>query len=196
MEDLFSAFANYLLKSENKKIRTMLDDGFDPNMVDPRNGNTALKYISAQGNCEVLRMFVEKGADVNQKIFYKSTVGGREEFGYTPVFYVFGKKMLKELISYGADINTRAEDGKTALMRFSNWTNSDAQEIIKVLLSEGADTSIKDVNGQTALDICEKKNNILTVSEEKYRHIAEIHGIGGDLHGSNEILRILREHEI
>lgn len=54
-------------------------------------------------------------------------------------------KIVKSLIGYGADINAKNNDGRTALMLTSNL------EIAKLLIDSGADVNAKNNNGGTAL---------------------------------------------
>ena len=54
-------------------------------------------------------------------------------------------KIVKSLIGYGADVNAKNNDGRTALMLTSNL------EIAKLLIDSGADVNAKNNNGGTAL---------------------------------------------
>lgn len=54
-------------------------------------------------------------------------------------------KIVKSLIGYGADVNAKNNDGRTALMLTSNL------EIAKLLIYSGADVNAKNNNGGTAL---------------------------------------------
>lgn len=54
-------------------------------------------------------------------------------------------KIFKSLIGYGADVNAKNNDGRTALMLTSNL------EIAKLLIDSGADVNAKNNNGGTAL---------------------------------------------
>ena len=185
--DEIDIFLRYLIDSKTNKIRDMLSDGFNPNYTDQRNGNTALKVILGQGNLEILKLFIESGADVNQRINYKSRVDGREEFGYTPLFYATEVEAIDQLITHGADVNARADDGETVLMRLSRSPNS--LQAIQALVLAGADTKLQDSRGMTALDIARKTNFT-------YIEVAKIDGkkpIKDALKASDEILKLLSE---
>lgn len=54
-------------------------------------------------------------------------------------------KIVKSLIGYGADVNAKNNDGRTALMLTSNL------EIAKLLIDSGADVNAKNNDGGTAL---------------------------------------------
>ena len=59
-------------------------------------------------------------------------------------------KRVRELVDNGANVNTRDEDGETALM----WASCNNHlDIVKLLLEKGADASIKSSDGRTALKL-------------------------------------------
>jgi ankyrin repeat protein len=55
---------------------------------------------------------------------------------------------VKELIKAGTNVNTRDDEGRTALMVASDEGRT---EIVELLISAGADVNAKDMNGDTAL---------------------------------------------
>lgn len=168
MKEKFSLFLDSLLeaKSDLKIIRELLESGLDPNYVYPKHGNTAMRAIAQDGSPEVLRLFVDAGANINERINYKSPVDGREEFGYTPIFYAFDEDILKEMLLLGADVNAQANDGETALMRFSRY--GCPVPMIKALLQAGADVSLLNDQGHTALDYAERKRKMWLKLDRKH----------------------------
>ena len=60
------------------------------------------------------------------------------------------KKLIKELIKFGADVNAQDEDGESPLMYAASYGMKDASSKSKLLLSLGADKSLKDKIGKTA----------------------------------------------
>ena len=69
--------------------------------------------------------------------------------------------MVRELISYGADVNQVNDFGKTALYEAAD---SDNLEIVKELLIHGADGNYADHHGRTAL-YWSRHNNLEMVRE-------------------------------
>jgi ankyrin repeat protein len=76
----------------------------------------------AKGDLEAFRNFVSTGVDINKK-----------SNGMTPVMYAakFNRvEILKILIAYGADLETKSKDGITAL---SYAKKSNANDAVKLL---------------------------------------------------------------
>jgi len=59
-------------------------------------------------------------------------------------------KALDMVVKYGADINAKDNNGRTALMYAAAFNSN--PEVIKYLLDHGADAKITDLQGKTALD--------------------------------------------
>jgi len=191
MKDRFTLFLDSLLQTEPDLgfIRELIEGGLDPSYVYPTHGNTAMRAIAQDGNCEILRMFVDAGADINERINYKSPVDGREEIGYTPIFYATDEEVLKEMILLGADVNAQAIDGESALMRFSRY--GCPVPMIQAILQSGADASLSDHQGLTALDYAERKNKMWLKLDRK-------HGDAGtrkQLRESKKVLSMLENSE-
>jgi uncharacterized protein len=55
--------------------------------------------------------------------------------------------IVRLLLEYGADVNGRGHDGKTALMMAAMFNRT---EIVDLLLAHGADINARDANGLTA----------------------------------------------
>ncbi|RLN92085.1 hypothetical protein BBJ28_00022364 [Nothophytophthora sp. Chile5] len=65
------------------------------------------------------------------------------------------------LVRFGANVDARTQDGKTAL-HFT--TNDDIYEVTKLLLNYGADIDAQDKNGKTALHYCVKEDSLLVTN--------------------------------
>ena len=58
---------------------------------------------------------------------------------------------VKQLLKQGADVNTKDEDGRTALMEAVGSINIGCTETVRTLIDAGADVNAKNKNGSTAL---------------------------------------------
>lgn len=130
-----------------ESLKEMLDCGLD---VNSKNYEISLlSFASFKGNEEMVKMLMERGADVNLK----------SEVGSTALINSArsgNKTILEMLINNGADVNAQESDGRTALM-YAAWGNR--TEIFKMLLAAGADVSLKDKNGDTALEWAQRNRN-------------------------------------
>jgi ankyrin repeat protein len=134
----------------------------------------ALIIASRYRDTEVVRMLLEKGADVNAKtdtdttalfnaILYRRTEVVRillENGADVHVKTMYGSTTLDMAIWYGdieivsmllengADVNAKGKYGSTALIKASENGHT---EVVRMLLEKGADVNIKDNNGSTAL---------------------------------------------
>ena len=115
----------------------IIDDGF------PATGLSALSAAAAEGHSDTVRLLIRSGkADVNI-----ADLSGR-----TPIFYAVEQGQtdtLRNLLSLGADVNAKDNNGVTALMRASSKKQ---QECLNVLLKQkNINVNEKDFQDRTAI---------------------------------------------
>lgn len=91
------------------RVSVLLQSGVDPNAQD-QLGRTALMYAGINGQTHVMKMLIDRGADVN------AAAQGYE--GVTPLIasVIFGDPAaIRLLLEHGANVNARGRLGQTAL---------------------------------------------------------------------------------
>jgi ankyrin repeat protein len=93
-------------------------------------------------NIELIKFFLDQGADVNEK----------NQFDSTPLHRAIQTESLdvvKLLVSQGADVHERGIGGATLLHEFETYAGS--PDVMKFLVSQGADVNATDNDGNTPL---------------------------------------------
>lgn len=132
-------------KNGNKDICLLLiSNGANLNLGDIYD-NHPIHYACLNGHSDIAEILVQNGANVNIKGYY----------GRTPLHYACSKKrgnrkVIRKLISMGADVNCMDHSGWTPLMVL---TENCLTDIMKELIDAGADKTIKYKNNNTAEDI-------------------------------------------
>jgi hypothetical protein len=121
--------------------RLLLFEGADVNVEDKNLGTNALTHAFMNGNREMLRELLWRGARVNARLAYKQTalMHLREE---TPV------EAVRDLLDAGAKVNPQDDDGNTALIIAAGRGRAD---VVELLLKAGAKVNVKNKEGRTAL---------------------------------------------
>ena len=83
---------------------------------------------------EAVKLFLEKGADVNVK----------DNKGETPLFRCWGKEVTRLFLEHGAEVNIKNDAGETPL-------HLSIDENTKVLIEYGADVNAKNARGETPI---------------------------------------------
>ncbi|KLU88296.1 hypothetical protein MAPG_07283 [Magnaporthiopsis poae ATCC 64411] len=123
-------------------IRMLLDDDSSESAgVDGRDeeGKTPVTFSVSLGYVEAVRVFLEKGADVN----------ALDADQNAPLHWaIAGVSMTRLLLGNGARVNAKNDLGKTAL----HWAVREGrEEVAKVLIEAGADVKVADKNNFTPL---------------------------------------------
>jgi ankyrin repeat protein len=84
----------------------------------------------SRGHINICKRILDSGIDINS----------RDKFGQTPLFLVGSVGMTQYLVSRGADVNAKNDDGESLLGWLSKPINETDQRIISYLVSKGAKT--------------------------------------------------------
>ena len=139
------------------RVRELLDSGEDPNTREYYTNLPALIRASEYGHTEIVRLLLDRGADINSQ----------NDSGDTALIIKskHGKVDMAEfLLDCGADPNIKNIKGDTALMSAARYSNSilvlaevaDYTKVVELLLFHGADPNIRNNYGKTALIIAER----------------------------------------
>jgi ankyrin repeat protein len=148
--------------------------------------HTALGVAAKIGNIEVMRLLIDRGAEVNERvagdmtplkmasIFGKTeavrfllekgaVVDGVNSFHQTPLMLAASQgrtEIVKCLIENGAKINCRDKDRMTALMSAAQYGRT---EVVKYLVEKNANVNAKNKDKMTALMIASEHGHIKIV---------------------------------
>ena len=128
-------------------VKQHLTTDADINALD-HEGNTPLHYAVYNDQTEMIRLLIDKGAEVNRK-----RKGANHEDGVTPLHTATWRSTIETmelLIDNGADVNMKRTDGAIAL-HYAVWFG--LKEKTEFLLSKGSDVKARDGdnNGATPL---------------------------------------------
>jgi ankyrin repeat protein len=106
-----------------------------------KNEQTALHWAAEGGHEAVVRLLVDRGADVNVK----------DKLGLTALYWAAKgghEAVVRLLVDRRADVNLKDDDGPTALHQAAAGGH---QAMVRLLVDRGADVNAKDYHGWTAL---------------------------------------------
>ncbi len=139
-ERLLSAIKSGL----SANVERAIFDGANVNAWDDENCTPLMQAVAGNCNLEILRMLIEKGADVNAQ-----DAGGRTALLHAVI--AERKEMVMFLIRNGANVDPR-DDSWTPLHHAACQGNL---EIVRFLVESGADINARTKTGETPLSLAE-----------------------------------------
>jgi cytohesin len=112
-------------------------------------GGTPLMYAASTGNTDVVKLLIDKGADIN----------ARNNGDWTALMLAAQTGALdtvRLLLEKGADANAANEDGYTALM-CAAASESDDPALVQAILAKGVEVNAKTKDNETALTLAGRK---------------------------------------
>ena len=120
-------------KNRKDVCEYFISEGADPNM--------AIRYAAMLGNKEIVKLFIDKGVNIEAKDIY----------GQTPLHYASGEgniEVIDFLITKGANVNAKNTDKFTPLHAAAQMGQKDA---VALLITKGAGINERDKYGCTPL---------------------------------------------
>ncbi|MBN1786886.1 MAG: ankyrin repeat domain-containing protein [Sedimentisphaerales bacterium] len=105
-----------------------------------RHGRAPLHSAAFAGNADIIKLLLEKGADIN----------GRDDNNLTPLYYARDPNTIEFLIKNGAVVNTCDGTGYTPL---HHAAGKGEKALVDVLLKNGADATIENNAGARPADL-------------------------------------------
>ncbi len=134
-----------MLAAENSQVeivKLLLKKNADPNIED-QTGWTALMKAVYQGSAGCVEaLAVRSRQEINRALLVSALIGHQE--------------IAKILLDNGAEVDTRADDGRTPLMLAAGKGDND---FVAFLLKAGADPTLTDKTGATASSLAEAKGH-------------------------------------
>ena len=125
------------------------------------DGDTSWLLASQQGNIEIVKLFLDRGAQIDCQVNNSDTSKSR----FTALMWASAKghiEVVKLLLDRGALIDSQDSNGATALMTASM---TGKVECVQLLLERGADMSLR--MGSTAKDMARREHaDIVKLLEE------------------------------
>ena len=146
-----------------KSIEKILEFGVNLNKVKDTIGQSALRIAIERNNLPIVKLLLEYGADPNHI----------DKLWSSPIHYTVDSEIIKELLKYGAEVDSEDSSGMTPLMRA---LAGEKFEIAKIFLDHGANINHCDNDGLTALHEASNTGQLETI-EFLLKHGANIDAI-------------------
>lgn len=175
------AFVNAMEVGDIKRAEAWLDAGLPPDFLGSRIGS-GLMIGAWEGNLELMRLFISRGADINlanangetaialaawrgqskavQWLLERGARINAPDRQWSALHYAAfsGNKDLAEyLIGQGADVNARTTNGSSVLMAAAY---EGKEELVRLLIEKGADRTVKNDWGDGVLEWAMRYNHL------------------------------------
>lgn len=132
-------------------INAFIDAGINPNAQNEADGRTVLISAAARGDLEVVKVLLERGADVNV----------RDNKGYTALFHALEARYdeVSEVLLNHPNLDPTAR-GLNGISALSSYVWRDKKEAVRKLLERGADVNAQDNDGDAPLHGAAQNGNV------------------------------------
>ncbi len=150
----------FAIRQKNiEMVELLINLGADIQVRDSQNETVLMQAVDAP---EILKLLIEKGADVNAKAVYNLGFGNTDQQPLFSAIAVNNLESVKILLKAGAKVDSRRWDKRTPLMEAAaEMRNNDG--IVKALIAAGADVNALDEHGYTPLRYAVMFDNKLEV---------------------------------
>ena len=134
-------------------------------LVGKKDRNDFLLYVLSQSQqqpLEIVRVLIDKGADVNQPSSSSTALMRAARAGYVDI--------VRLLLSKGAQVNVNVDDGTPLMVA----VNAGQVEIMKLLLAAGADIKAVHRMGDQALMMAAEQRSYRTPSAEPNAEVVQL----------------------
>jgi ankyrin repeat protein len=162
-------------KGQMEAVMLLIEKGEDINAKDS-NGNSLLHQVIANANLAMVKMLLEKGANINLL----------NDQQVSPLYYSLGyaghcdMNIVKLLVDGGANVNIPMYNGDTPMHMACYCANKEAMEI---LLSKGAGINIANQQGDIPLYSLLQQANL--EDEQKLEAVKYLLSMGAAVHYIN-----------
>lgn len=137
-------------------LRRLLENGTNPNARSGPIGKTLLAQAIEQGEEEMAKMLIERGAKVDKPVYeYGPNDGDKGRNKEMPLHLAVLNGqigIIKLLLAHNVNVNARDDWGWTAL-HYAAAQGRGSMKLVKLLLSAGANPRLRTKDGQLAMDL-------------------------------------------
>ena len=135
-------------------VEILLQNGIEVDDASEIDSTTALMKAAKYGHFDLVKMLLEKGAQINK----------RNRHGNTALMFAVQNnqtEIVKQLLEAGSDINDKNILGYTPLLYALDYNQTD---LVKYLIEKGADVNVETKNDLSPLKIVQKAKDSVMVA--------------------------------